>query len=73
MQLPGRGVWGEPSDREQAIAVLRRAVELGINLLDTAETPTALVSPSDSLLKPSTPTPARVSWGFAITSVVSCL
>src|ERR1700731_3376397 len=37
MQLPGRGVWGEPADRDQAIAVLRRAVELGINLLDTAD------------------------------------
>jgi pyridoxine 4-dehydrogenase len=37
MQLTGRGVWGEPSDRDGAIAVLRRAVELGINLLDTAD------------------------------------
>jgi pyridoxine 4-dehydrogenase len=37
MQLPGRGVWGEPADRDQAIAVLRRAVELGINLFDTAD------------------------------------
>jgi aryl-alcohol dehydrogenase-like predicted oxidoreductase len=37
MQLPGRGVWGEPADRDQAIAVLRRAIELGINLLDTAD------------------------------------
>jgi pyridoxine 4-dehydrogenase len=37
MQLTGGGVWGEPADRHQAIAVLRRAVELGINLLDTAD------------------------------------
>jgi len=37
MQLTGPGVWGEPADREQAIAVLRRAVELGINLIDTAD------------------------------------
>ena len=37
MQLTGRGVWGEHADRNQAIAVLRRAVELGINLLDTAD------------------------------------
>ncbi len=36
MQLTGPGVWGEPADRGEAIAVLRRAVELGINLLDTA-------------------------------------
>jgi pyridoxine 4-dehydrogenase len=37
MQLTGPGVWGEPADRVQAIAVLRRAVELGINLIDTAD------------------------------------
>jgi len=37
MRLPGGGVWGEPVDRDQAIAVLRRAVELGINLLGTAD------------------------------------
>jgi aryl-alcohol dehydrogenase-like predicted oxidoreductase len=37
MQLPGPGVLGQPRDRDQAIAVLRRAVELGINHIDTAE------------------------------------
>src|SRR5207237_4008848 len=37
MQLTGEGVWGEPADRSEAIAVLRRAVELGINLIDTAD------------------------------------
>jgi aryl-alcohol dehydrogenase-like predicted oxidoreductase len=37
MQLTGPGVWGEPADRAQAIAVLRRAVELGVNLIDTAD------------------------------------
>ncbi|XAS74949.1 aldo/keto reductase [Dermatophilaceae bacterium Sec6.4] len=37
MQLPGKGVWGPPKDRDQAIAVLRRAVELGITLFDTAD------------------------------------
>jgi aryl-alcohol dehydrogenase-like predicted oxidoreductase len=37
MQLTGPGVWGDPADRAQAIAVLRRAVELGINLIDTAD------------------------------------
>jgi pyridoxine 4-dehydrogenase len=36
MQLTGPGVWGQPADRGQAIAVLRRTVELGINLIDTA-------------------------------------
>jgi aryl-alcohol dehydrogenase-like predicted oxidoreductase len=37
MQLTGEGVWGEPRDHTEAIAVLRRAVELGINLIDTAD------------------------------------
>jgi pyridoxine 4-dehydrogenase len=37
MQLTGPGVWGEPADHAEAIAVLQRAVELGINLFDTAD------------------------------------
>jgi len=37
MQLTGGGVWGEPDDHDEAIAVLRHAVELGINLIDTAD------------------------------------
>jgi pyridoxine 4-dehydrogenase len=37
MQLTGPGVWGEPADRAEAIVVLRRAIELGINLIDTAD------------------------------------
>src|SRR5438270_5289407 len=37
MQLTGPGVWGEPADRAQAVAVLRRAIELGVNLIDTAD------------------------------------
>jgi pyridoxine 4-dehydrogenase len=37
MQRPGPGVWGEPRDRSAAIAVLRRAVELGVDLFDTAD------------------------------------
>jgi aryl-alcohol dehydrogenase-like predicted oxidoreductase len=36
MRLPGKGVWGEPDDPERARRVLRRAVELGINFIDTA-------------------------------------
>jgi pyridoxine 4-dehydrogenase len=36
MQLPGPGVWGPPRDRAAALAVLRRAVELGVRLIDTA-------------------------------------
>lgn len=37
MQLPGRGVMGPPRDRDEAIAVLRRAVELGVDHIDTAQ------------------------------------
>src|SRR3984957_1135929 len=37
MRITGNGVWGEPSDRSQAIRVLRRAMELGINFIDTAD------------------------------------
>lgn len=37
MQLPGPGVFGPPRDRDQALTVLRRAVELGINHIDTAQ------------------------------------
>ena len=37
MRITGPGVWGEPADRDQAIAVLRRAVELGVELIDTAD------------------------------------
>jgi aryl-alcohol dehydrogenase-like predicted oxidoreductase len=37
MRVTGRGVWGEPGDREEAKAVLRRAVDLGVNLIDTAD------------------------------------
>ena len=37
MQLTGEGVWGEPDDRDEALAVLRRAVEAGVNFIDTAD------------------------------------
>lgn len=37
MQLTGPGVWGEPADRDEAIRVLRRAVELGVTFIDTAD------------------------------------
>jgi pyridoxine 4-dehydrogenase len=37
MQLTGPGVWGDPADPDEAVRVLRRAVELGVNLLDTAD------------------------------------
>ncbi len=37
MRLTGPGVWGPPKDRSAAIAVLRKAVELGVNFIDTAD------------------------------------
>jgi pyridoxine 4-dehydrogenase len=37
MRITGRGIWGEPPDRDEAKAVLRRAVELGVNFIDTAD------------------------------------
>ncbi|HET6567163.1 MAG TPA: aldo/keto reductase [Rhodothermales bacterium] len=37
MRLPGKGVWGPPRDKAEALRVLRRTVELGIDLIDTAD------------------------------------
>ena len=37
MQLTGPGVWGDPRDPDEAVRVLRRAVELGVNFFDTAD------------------------------------
>jgi aryl-alcohol dehydrogenase-like predicted oxidoreductase len=37
MQLTGLGVWGDPTDPDEAVRVLRRAVDLGVNLIDTAD------------------------------------
>ena len=37
MQLTGPGVWGEPKDPDEAVRVLRRAVDLGVNFIDTAD------------------------------------
>lgn len=37
MRITGEGIWGDPKDRDRATAVLRRAVELGIDFIDTAD------------------------------------
>ena len=37
MRITGEGIWGEPPDRAEAVRVVRRAVELGVNLIDTAD------------------------------------
>jgi aryl-alcohol dehydrogenase-like predicted oxidoreductase len=37
MRITGSGVWGDPADRDQAKAALRKAVELGVNFIDTAD------------------------------------
>jgi aryl-alcohol dehydrogenase-like predicted oxidoreductase len=37
MRITGKGIWGPPKDRNEAIRVLKRAVELGVNFIDTAD------------------------------------
>jgi pyridoxine 4-dehydrogenase len=37
MRLTGEGIWGPPKDRKAALTVLRRAVDLGVNFIDTAD------------------------------------
>ncbi len=37
MRITGQGIWGEPPDHDQAVATLRKAVELGVNFIDTAD------------------------------------
>jgi aryl-alcohol dehydrogenase-like predicted oxidoreductase len=37
MRITGTGIWGEPADRDECVRVLRRAVELGVDLIDTAD------------------------------------
>ncbi len=37
MRITGKGIWGPPADRESALATLRRAVEIGVNFIDTAD------------------------------------
>ncbi|HWD51507.1 MAG TPA: aldo/keto reductase [Acidimicrobiales bacterium] len=37
MRITGKGIWGEPADRAECVRVLRRAVDLGVDLIDTAD------------------------------------
>ena len=37
MRVTGRGIWGQPDDKAEALRVLRRRTELGVNFIDTAE------------------------------------
>jgi aryl-alcohol dehydrogenase-like predicted oxidoreductase len=37
MRLTGKGIWGPPTDRQEAVRVLRRAIELGVDFIDTAD------------------------------------
>src|SRR5689334_21044863 len=37
MRITGRGIWGEPADRAEALRTLRRLPELGVNFIDTAD------------------------------------
>lgn len=37
MRITGKGIWGPPKDRDEALRVLKRAVELGVNFIDTAD------------------------------------
>jgi aryl-alcohol dehydrogenase-like predicted oxidoreductase len=46
MRITGPGIWGPPADHDEAVRVLRRAVELGINLIDTANSYGPAVSES---------------------------
>ena len=37
MRITGKGIWGQPKDKDEAIRVLKRAIELGVNFIDTAD------------------------------------
>src|SRR5476651_129237 len=37
MRITGKGIWGPPKDKDEAIRVLKRAIELGVNFIDTAD------------------------------------
>src|ERR1700733_2597449 len=57
MQLTGPGVWGDPKDPDEAVRVLRRAVELGVNFIDTADSYGPVVA--ERLIKKAAPLQGR--------------
>jgi aryl-alcohol dehydrogenase-like predicted oxidoreductase len=59
MRITGRGIWGEPADRDEALRVLRRAVELGVTLIDTADSYGPFVS-EDLIREALHPYPAEL-------------
>jgi aryl-alcohol dehydrogenase-like predicted oxidoreductase len=61
MQLPGPGVFGPPRDRAEALAVLRRAVDLGVDHIDTAQYYGPGVA-NELIREACTPTRARSHW-----------
>ena len=66
MKITGPGVWGYPPDREGALAVLRRAVELGVDFIDTADSYGPYVS-EELIFEAFTPTatsrsPPKLDW-----------
>ncbi|MGX4734593.1 aldo/keto reductase [Kitasatospora griseola] len=60
MRMTGPGIWGPPADRDAAVAVLRRAVDLGVRLIDTADAYGPHTSARNSSPRPSTP--IRPTW-----------
>ncbi|HEX4030974.1 MAG TPA: aldo/keto reductase [Terracidiphilus sp.] len=65
MRITGKGIWGPPDDRDAAIATLRRAVELGVNFIDTADSYGPFVS-EELIAEALAPYPA----GLVITTKV---
>src|ERR1700731_3089754 len=53
MRLTGEGVWGPPTDRKAALAVLRKAVEMEVNFIDTADSYGPQISGPMTQLRPT--------------------
>ena len=57
MRITGPGIWGPPTDRDEALRVLRRALELGITFIDTADSYGPNVVRGADRARRCTPTP----------------